>query len=76
MNKARRKNLAALQASIQVIMGNLEAIIDEEQEYYDNMPEALQQGERGTASDDALTALREASDALGTADGYIDEAIG
>jgi hypothetical protein len=76
MNKARRKRLSALQASVQGIKEELESIIEEEQEYYDNMPESLQQGERGTASEDALTALREASDTLDTADGYFYDAIG
>lgn len=57
-------------------MKELEAIIDEEQEYYDNMPESIQQGERGTTSEDALTALREASDTLDTADNYFYDAIG
>lgn len=40
------------------------------------MPESLQQGERGIASEDALTALREASDTLDTADNFFYDAIG
>ena len=42
---------------------------DEEQEYYDNMPEGLQAGSRGDRAEDALNALDEAVSALDDFDG-------
>lgn len=47
MNKERRKALAALRAQLDNVRAELEAIRDEEQDAFDNMPEGLQQSERG-----------------------------
>ena len=79
MNAARRKQIKAIIARLGKVSDlglddlktSLEEIRDEEQEAYDNMPEALQAGERGVASeaavsalDDVITALEEAIDTL------------
>ena len=47
MNKARRKWLADVQAAIERAKEELEQIRDEEQEAYDNLPEGIQDSERG-----------------------------
>ena len=86
MNKDRRKAIAALSDELQKALDLLDAdrvteIRDEEQEYYDNMPESLQGGEKGEAAQstiehldravekvsEALDALTEAVEALGEA---------
>ena len=78
MNAARRKTIAnlskdltAMQEELETLMGRLEDVMtaiesvkDEEQEAYDNMPEGLQQGERGQASDAAIQQLEDAEQAL------------
>ena len=58
-----------LKSQCDELAGEVEQIKDEEQEAYDNMPEGLQQGERGQQAseaienlDNALTALREIAD--------------
>ncbi len=50
MNDARRKQLGALVSTLEQVQSDLEALKDEEQEYYDNMPEAFQSGGKGRGS--------------------------
>ena len=47
MNKARRKWLEKVSEMIADAKEQLEQIRDEEQEAYDNMPESIQDSERG-----------------------------
>ncbi len=67
MNKQRRKELAKLIADAEKIVGmiedlksGLETIRDEEQEVYDNMPESIQGGDRGSAAEAAIEKLESA----------------
>jgi hypothetical protein len=46
---------------------------DEEQEYYDNMPESIQSGDKGDNAQSAVSAMETAIDALDTIDGMDDE---
>lgn len=67
MNKIRR---AAISAQLQIISGaceKLEDIKEEEQDYYDNMPESLQQSEKGDAAMEAIDQLDLAIDGCNTA---------
>lgn len=69
MNKARRTQIEALAAKLEELKGDLEILRDEEQDYYDNMPESLQGGEKGDAAQQAVDELESAissmDDALG-----------
>ena len=47
MNKTRRKRLEKVLNALQDAMSELEYIKDEEQEAYDNLPESLQESEKG-----------------------------
>lgn len=88
MNAQRRKALADLMdrltplaATITDIKDALETIRDEEQESFDNMPEGLQQGDRGQATEEAISTLDSAIDDLENFDidnivSSIDEARG
>jgi hypothetical protein len=67
MNNQRRKDiqklivkLEDLEALKNEIQETLEGIRDEEQEYYDNMPENLQGSDRGYAAEEAANNLTEA----------------
>ncbi len=60
MNKARRKSITAILDAIQQHIIDLEAIRDEEQEAFDNLPENLQEAERGQSMQEAIDALDEA----------------
>ncbi|AUX83266.1 hypothetical protein PBI_RACCOON_53 [Microbacterium phage Raccoon] len=71
MNAGRRKEieaiigkLADLEALKTEIQEAIEQVRDEEQEYYDNMPEGLQQSDRGYAAEEAANQLDEAASML------------
>lgn len=64
MNNARRKEIDKLTAQIEEIKEVIEALRDEEQEAFDNMPESLQDGERGEKMQSAIDALEYAADDL------------
>ena len=64
MNKKRRSEIARATALIEQAWLILETCRDEEQDYYDNMPESFQDGEKGEAAQTAIDALDEAVSAL------------
>lgn len=78
MNKTRRNALNALQdritalqtalaplrAELESIGEDLEMLRDEEQESYDNLPEGLQNGERGETMSDAIGRMEDAHSTL------------
>jgi hypothetical protein len=88
MNKDRRKQIAGVDSLIGRIREMLEeakseaeSARDDERDYFDNMPESLQGGEKGErasaaadALDELVSALEEADSALENASGYIETA--
>lgn len=64
MNKARRARIAAVAELIDQARATLEEIAQEEREYYDNMPESLQDGDKGTRAAEVADALEEAVSTL------------
>lgn len=76
MNKQRRKELAEVFVVLEGARDALESLKDEEQCYYDNMPESIQEGQRGEAADEAIDAMDDAITSLEDAVRSIGEAIG
>jgi hypothetical protein len=70
MNRERRKQIADIIKQIEALADlndlaqEIRDIAADEQEAFDNMPESLQQSERGQASEAAISALEEAADTL------------
>jgi hypothetical protein len=64
MNAARRKEIAKAQELIAEAIEILTGARDDEQDYFDAMPESLQGAEKGEAAEAAVSALEEAIDAL------------
>jgi L-serine deaminase len=62
MNAERRKKIAEITATLEQAKAEIEMIKDEEQDYFDNMPESIQQGERGETAERAVESLGEAAD--------------
>jgi uncharacterized coiled-coil DUF342 family protein len=67
MNKDRRKTIASiteqlaeLEALRDSIKEAIEEVRDEEQEYFDNMPEGFQMADRGQAAEGAISNLENA----------------
>lgn len=72
MNQQRRKQLAELrdrmsdlQAQVSTLVEDLQGVRDDEQEYLDNMPESLQEGEKGQKAQAAIDLLESLIDELG-----------
>lgn len=64
MNAQRRKNLASIKERLTILMGEasslgdaLAELRDEEQGYLDNMPESLQESEKGQKAQEAIDAM-------------------
>ena len=57
MNKDRRKRIQDIRDQLQDLQTEIEEIKDEEQEAYDNLPESLQDGEKGEKMTDAVDNL-------------------
>ena len=74
MNNARRKEIARATELLAAAREILEACRDEEQEYFDNMPEAFQNGEKGEAAQAAIDLLEEAVAQLDEIEGSIADA--
>ena len=64
MNKNRRKEININIESLGVIKSNLESILSDEEDYFDNMPENLQGSIRGEDSENAIDLLSEAIDSI------------
>lgn len=54
MNKQRRQKIRDVRKEMESCKENLQKILDEEQDYFDNMPENLQGSMRGSDSEDAI----------------------
>ena len=57
MNKDRRARIQALIDKLYDIQSDIDFIKEEEQEYYDNMPEIIQYGEKGDKAQEAIDNL-------------------
>ena len=61
MNKTRRNQLKEALKLLEHAMSVISAMADEEQEAFDNMPESLQDGERGEQMQDYISSLEDMS---------------
>lgn len=71
MNNKRRKEIANTIRQIESIVSS---ILADEEEAFDNMPESLQDSERGDMSQEAQDNLSSAVDALEEAISYLEDA--
>lgn len=73
MNNQRRNELRDVQQELRDIYARLDGLYDEEQTAYENMPEPLQDSERGERAQNAIDTIETVRDqVLEAADG-IDE---
>lgn len=64
MNKARRKSLDEIYDQLAELACRLEELRDEEQFYYDNMPEGIQASLKGETAEEAVSSMEEALEAI------------
>lgn len=74
MNASRRKEIDKARALIGEAKAILEQCEADERDYFDNMPESLQGGDKGQAAEAAADVLQEAADELETILGNLDAA--
>lgn len=73
MNKNRRKAIAEVRDILESATSSLEVIRDEEQESFDNLPEGIQESERGERMSECIECLEAAIDNLSEAIDNLDE---
>jgi len=73
MNKDRRIRLNGMVGQIEQLIADLEAVRDEEQDARDNLPQSIQDGERGEAMLEAIDSMETALGQLEDAKGYIED---
>jgi len=64
MNNERRKEIARIIGELQQLQSDIENVLGEEQDAFDNMPEGLQQSDRGQAAENAIDELESATSAV------------
>ena len=64
MNNTRRKQLNNILSQVNLLKEELESILNDEEEYKDNMPENLQGSEKFEKTESACEAMQEALDQL------------
>ena len=74
MNNTRRKDLSKVIESLECIKGRIEELLEEEQEYFDNMPENLQESERAESSQAAIDNMESAVESMEECLEYLEEA--
>lgn len=67
MNKIRRKELQKAMELLEQAKDIIEAVKDEEQEAFDNMPESIQQSERGETMEEYIYKMDSMCDSLSDA---------
>lgn len=60
MNNQRRKEIKLLVDGLNDIVGKLEQICNDEEDYHDSIPENLQDSDRAISSEEAIDNLNEA----------------
>lgn len=64
MNATRRTELQKISADLNDALSRLQQCAADEQEYFDNMPESIQCGEKGQKAEESAQALQEAADEI------------
>lgn len=57
MNKLRKQKIREIRKEIENCKDSLQKVLDEEQNYFDNMPGNLQSSVRGSSSEDAIDTM-------------------
>ena len=74
MNKQRRKTLSEITSKLEECISQLQDVIDAEQESYDNLPESLQDGDKGQAMSTAIDNMEATKGSIEDAMNSIEEA--
>lgn len=76
MNKSRRSRIDEIIQKIEDLCYDIDVLRDEEEESYENIPESIQESERGETMTDAINNLEDAISTLEDATSYLSDAKG
>lgn len=76
MNKNQRKTIDGWKESLEKIKSGIEDMQEEEGDKYENLPEGIQDSDRGTAMCEGIENLMEAANSIDEAIDYLSEAQG
>jgi len=76
MNRERRKEIEEIRGKLAELWDRLDGVRAEEEEAYDNLPQSIQDSERGETMLTGLQALEDALDRIDNAKDALDEAVG
>ncbi len=74
MNKQRRKSIGEVISKLEELREELDGIMSDEQEAFDNLPESLQESDRGNAMQEAIDNLDYAMSSFEEAIEYLESA--
>lgn len=74
MNQQRRKEIQAVLNELADLRSRIESVQSDEQDAYDNMPEGLQQSERGQNAEEACSRLEDALTAFDDLESALNDA--
>lgn len=74
MNKQRRKEIAQIVKDINELRDRVEAVKDEEQEYYDSMPQSMVENEKGERAQEVIFELEQCDSVLSDAIDHLETA--
>lgn len=74
MNAQRRKEIQTVLNELADLRSRVETLQNDEQEAFDNMPESLQQSDRGQASEGAASSLENSLTAFDEIESSLNEA--
>lgn len=60
MNNARRAAIRSIIEKLEALNDEIQEVLGEEQDYYDNMPESFQSGDKGEVAQNAISNLESA----------------
>lgn len=75
MNRERRIKITETLELLSTVIEQVQECLDEEQEYYDNMPDSFKDTEKGQLAEAAINNLEEALNALQEAQGNLEESL-
>jgi hypothetical protein len=67
MNKDRKSRLSKINTDLENLKDALDTIMNEEEEAFGNLPESIQDSDRGQAMQDAIDNLAEVTDSIQSA---------
>lgn len=76
MNKLKRSRIQSAKALLTQASGIIDSVKDQEWDDYSNLPESLQESERGLQMEQACDALEEAIESIDEASECLDRACG